>query len=84
MSRSRRFRRTTCRRFTGCASVRIEVLGGPFIVRNGELVTTKGYATASTWLRRAVMPLKESPEADYVAQVLGGYDALPLGWTTAA
>ena len=59
------------------------MLGGPFIVRNGELVTTKGYATASAWLRRAVMPLKNAPEADSVAQVLGGYDALPLGWTAA-
>ncbi|HWF85228.1 MAG TPA: hypothetical protein VG222_10285 [Vicinamibacterales bacterium] len=59
------------------------VLGAPFIVRNGELISTKGYATASAWLRRAVMPLKDAPEADYVAQVLGGYDALPLGWSTA-
>jgi hypothetical protein len=36
--------------------------------------------TASAWLRRAVMPLKEAPSASYVAQVLGFYDALPLGW----
>lgn len=46
-------------------------------------MTTKGYATASAWLRRAVLSLKDAPEADYVARVLGGYDALPLGWTTA-
>jgi hypothetical protein len=56
------------------------VVGGPFIVHHGELVTTKGYATASAWLRRAVMPLKEAPAAGYVAQVLERYEALPLGW----
>jgi hypothetical protein len=56
------------------------VFGGPFIVRNGELVVTKGYPTASAWLRRVVMPMRTAPEAAYVAQVLGQYDALPLGW----
>lgn len=60
------------------------VLGGPFIVRQGALVTTKGYATASAWLRRAVMTMKTPPEAAYVAQVLGQYDALPLGWGAAS
>jgi hypothetical protein len=57
--------------------------GGPFMVRNGELVTTKGYPIASAWLRRAVMPLKETPAAGDVAQVLARYDALPLGWSAA-
>lgn len=56
------------------------VVGGPFIVRGGALVTTKGYGTASAWLRRAVMTMNAPPEAAYVAQVLGQYDALPLGW----
>ena len=55
-------------------------IGGPYIIRQGVPVTTKGYATASAWLRRAVIPLKDAPEASYVAQVLGFYDGLPLGW----
>jgi hypothetical protein len=56
------------------------VLGGAFIVHKGELVAEKGYATASAWLRRAVIPLKTAPEAAYVAQVLDRYEALPIGW----
>lgn len=55
-------------------------LGGPYIVRDGALVTTKGYATASAWLRRAVMPLAVALDASAVAQVLEFYEALPLGW----
>ena len=55
-------------------------VGGPYIIRQGVPVTTKGYATASAWLRRAVMPLKDAPDAGYVAQVLEFYEALPLGW----
>ena len=55
-------------------------IGGPFIIRQGVPVTTKGYATASAWLRRVVMPLAEAPDASAVAQVLALYEALPLGW----
>ena len=59
-------------------------VGAPFIVHRGELVITKGYATASAWLRRAVMPRKEDLDAGAVAQVLAQYDALPLGWSATA
>jgi hypothetical protein len=58
-------------------------IGGPFIVRDGELVLSKGYATGSAWLRRAVFPLKTAPNADYVASVLAAYETLPLGWSSA-
>jgi hypothetical protein len=45
--------------------------GGPFIVRHGEVVTTKGYAIASAWPRRVVMPLHDAPDVSPVAQVTG-------------
>ncbi|MGZ3419075.1 MAG: hypothetical protein ACXVEF_07645 [Polyangiales bacterium] len=57
-----------------------DLIGGPFIVKDGEPVVFKGYPTAAAWLRRAIMTLESAPDAASVAQVLQHYEALPVGW----
>ena len=57
-----------------------KAIGRPVIVKDGHVVSDKGYAIGMAWLRQLAGREYADRDAEVVPQVLRWYDALPLGW----